>query len=1513
MKKSYLLNQAFKSLPSSVLFFYLLAACGLLAVNTRAQTPNLPAKATLSQTLLSGRTFTNGTAVDTVARQYSGTGNYTLEVIAKVNSATGRGLDIEGRNAVLNGFRVSLDASNLKLSNSLSVVTALTASTATQNHTIRVAVRGDSAHIYQNGAYLLSQPLAGIKDIAAGAETDAVANATYGTNEIPNWAGMPGNNSGAPNVYGWAYTGTTVTNLFNTANSTSGVRYIDLTAASPAGSQHTYNGTNYIGRIMYIRWDNASYQSAVYSYPVSLEANTTYDFSWLYSLTANNSGSQPITVGVGKTVSTADRIASKTFYTNTTLRDLKRDNFVFTTQDSGTYYLTINGNFALYSIAELMVRKFTATPRFVFGKNYPAGAVNMEIVSATYEDEAYAPAALVTAPRQTVTLTGTTVQIPTTFNTDFVVPGKTDVHFTGENTPYSNSNIALNSNDSWLFFDNIKPSAVLASWLPTITINGAPAVNNSNFRLAVYKNGTAIIPNGNQTNAAALQVFTQPNGAGNSQTYAIQNINNNLGAFNNSIRSFKLKRGYMVTFANNPNGSGYSRVFIANDSDLVVNNMPVGLDTTVSFIRVMKWNWPSKKGKAGWDPEKIGATWYYDWNIAGNSTAANYDYSAIRQTQYWPAFTDIINKTNLNHLLGFNEPDRPDQANMTLEEAYQAWPQLMQTGLRLGSPAPANPESSWITDFLRKTDSSNYRVDFVAIHCYWGGQTPQQWYNRLKTIYDRVKRPLWITEWNNGANWTTETWPADQSSQFLKQLNDMKGILQVLDTASFVERYAEYDWVENKRALVLADTLTPAGKYYYANKSDLAYNPAKAFVHNWKLVSPRIYSIIQDTNYFNVRISCNDLNGELGSKYTLERKIDGRDTGFMPVQDFTGYAANAAMNFMDSVYGKATYRLKAYGLDVTAFVYSGSLDVIRDAAPVASTSLSGTVISSSIAQLTWNTATTARSYNLKRSLSATGPWTTIAARTTALTYADSTLTPSTTYYFVVTTLNSAGESANSTVLTLTTPALVIPSAALNPRAASGDTKVTITWDFQYDAKYKVLRSASSGGSYDTIATDINALRFVDYNKLNNTPYYYKVIAYNEVGASPVSAVLTATPKYGQHLYVGFEDTSSTLAEDVWGGFHAGLQATASRDTGYVTTSRALKLDGTATAYAVLGERAVDSLNNFTIATWVKMTALTNWMRIFDFGTGTSKYMFLTPQVSATGGVSTVRYAIRNGGAEQALSYGYTWALNTWTHLAITQSADTLKLYINGVLAASTGGITIKPADLGITNLNYIGKSQFTADPMLKASVDEFKIFNYTLSDQGVYALFVGNSILPVKLLAFTGKPTPQGNLLNWKLTANSASIQMELERSTEAGRFTKIYSISAGSSSNVLSFNYTDAQATGPVNYYRLKMIEADGKIAYSPVVAISNNVKGIEVMGMYPTLVSNSAFLSISAANTTTIRTVITDIYGRMVQQQTNTLAAGGNLIPVDVVRLATGTYLLNVYDTETKAAKVIRFVVSH
>ena len=76
---------------------------------------------------------------------------------------------------------------------------------------------------------------------------------------------------------------------------------------------------------------------------------------------------------------------------------------------------------------------------------------------------------------------------------------------------------------------------------------------------------------------------------------------------------------------------------------------------------------------------------------------------------------------------------------------------------------------------------------------------------------------------------------------------------------------------------------------------------------------------------------------------------------------------------------------------------------------------SGLAANSGVAQigLQWNPATSASGYNVKRSASSGGPYTTIAANISPAAYVDSTPAVGTTYFYVVSSLNSVGESANS--------------------------------------------------------------------------------------------------------------------------------------------------------------------------------------------------------------------------------------------------------------------------------------------------------------------------------------------------------------------------------------------------------------------------------------------------------------------------------------------------------------------
>lgn len=492
-----------------------------------------------------------------------------------------------------------------------------------------------------------------------------------------------------------------------------------------------------------------------------------------------------------------------------------------------------------------------------------------------------------------------------------------EFHITDATNAIVNSTIKLKHDDAWLIFDNIKPSVVRADYQSVIYIGDEVFNPGVNGRIAIYKHGTAILPHG--SSFKPLKVFSNSNYTGDSTSYAIHQYYTSLGDMDNAIQSFILKRGYMATFANNNDGSGYSRVFIADKEDLLIDNMPELLANKVSFIRVFKHQWITKKGWAGWDSNEynmVNSTWFYDWNIGGNSSD-NVEYATIRQNAGWPGWSDINGKENVTHLLGFNEPDRPDQSNIDFDDAIAMWPQFMKSGLRLGAPATSDPFNGWsLINFVKKCDELNYRLDYVAIHAYWT-KSPQQWYNDLKYIHDRTGRPIWITEWNNGANWTNEWWPTGDRSlsteNAQKQLNDLTKILEVLDTTSFVERYSIYNWVQDCRAMILNGELTPAGEYYANNKSVAAFKSENVVVPHWNIKTPELsYTYISSSK--TIKLSWNDPNGELTDLITIERKLNSET-----YEEIYSTANASISTYNDPVDpdtgGTFTYRIKINGYD----------------------------------------------------------------------------------------------------------------------------------------------------------------------------------------------------------------------------------------------------------------------------------------------------------------------------------------------------------------------------------------------------------------------------------------------------------------------------------------------------------------------------------------------------------------------------------------------------------------------
>ncbi len=207
-----------------------------------------------------------------------------------------------------------------------------------------------------------------------------------------------------------------------------------------------------------------------------------------------------------------------------------------------------------------------------------------------------------------------------------------------------------------------------------------------------------------------------------------------------------------------------------------------------------------------------GASWYYTWSIthAGLTTPAGVGFVPMiwgRASVTSSALAQA--RTSGPELLTFNEPDRSDQANLTPAVALSLWPQLMATGMTLGSPAvsagAADP-GGWLDQFMAGAAGRNYRVDFITLHWYGSDFTTaaatEQLRSYLQAVYDRYHRPIWLTEYalinfSGGAS----HFPSDaQQAAFVTSST------QMLDGLPYLARYAWF-------ALPASDTGPSTGLY----------------------------------------------------------------------------------------------------------------------------------------------------------------------------------------------------------------------------------------------------------------------------------------------------------------------------------------------------------------------------------------------------------------------------------------------------------------------------------------------------------------------------------------------------------------------------------------------------------------------------------------------------------------------------------------------------------------------------
>jgi hypothetical protein len=227
--------------------------------------------------------------------------------------------------------------------------------------------------------------------------------------------------------------------------------------------------------------------------------------------------------------------------------------------------------------------------------------------------------------------------------------------------------------------------------------------------------------------------------------------------------------------------------------------------------------------------------WWYNWSVTPESSAADvyedYDFDFVPMA--WNSDFDetslrsfLDTHPNVQYILGFNEPNFAEQANMTPAQAAAAWPRIEAIAndynLKIVSPAvnysPGNVDIPGTDD-----DSSPWayldaffeacpdcQVDYIAIHCYMKEAAAVEWF---VSEFERYGKPLWLTEW---ASWD-DGGPADVG----EQMDYLATTVRMLEANSNVFRYSwfigRYEGQDVFPYLdILADDgeLTPLGGLY---------------------------------------------------------------------------------------------------------------------------------------------------------------------------------------------------------------------------------------------------------------------------------------------------------------------------------------------------------------------------------------------------------------------------------------------------------------------------------------------------------------------------------------------------------------------------------------------------------------------------------------------------------------------------------------------------------------------------
>jgi hypothetical protein len=222
----------------------------------------------------------------------------------------------------------------------------------------------------------------------------------------------------------------------------------------------------------------------------------------------------------------------------------------------------------------------------------------------------------------------------------------------------------------------------------------------------------------------------------------------------------------------------------------------------------------------------------------------------------------------------------------------------------------------------------------------------------------------------------------------------------------------------------------------------------------------------------------------------------------------------------------------------------------------------------------------------------------------------------------------------------------------------------------------------------------------------------EVRIYNRpLAATEITRDMNAAIVSGLVAAYGFEEASGVTATDTSGRGNNGTLQGAGR-TASGRFGRALSFDGVNDWVTVPDAASLDS-TRVTVEAWVYPTMLSGWRTaVLKEQAGGLVY-----GLYAHDNVPNPAMTIAMSGVDQSASGAASLPLNTWTHLAATYDGTTIRLFVNGVQAATravSGSLAASTGALRIGG-NAVWGEYFSG------RIDEVRIYNRALSAAEIQA------------------------------------------------------------------------------------------------------------------------------------------------------------------------------------------------